>query len=513
MAQLLLAHDLGTTGNKATLYDPAGELVASAFRGYATDYGPAGHVEQDPAEWWEAICRSTGELLAGSGAARRDVAAVSFSGQMMGCLAVGADGRPLRRAIIWADQRAVAQADRLAERIGPARGYAITGHRLSPSYSAAKAMWLAEHEPEVVRHTRCFLQAKDYAVLRLTGALATDYSDASGTNLFDLQRREWSAELFAAASLDPAQWPTLHPAATVVGEVTREAAEATGLAAGTPVAIGGGDGSCAAVGAGVVREGSAYSYIGSSAWVALASREPLADPKLRTVTFHHLPDDLLMPTGAMQSAGGSYGWFAEHICDFLCDEAEEDGYANTYELLDKLAEGPPMVGAPVLFLPYLLGERSPHWNANARGVFIGMTPETGLGTLARAILDGVALNLGLILDIFRELGAEVEAVRLIGGGARSLLWRQIMADVHGVPVRQAEHLGAATSLGAAICGGVAVGLYRDYTVAEELVKIVAEQRPDPAATAYYQRLKPVFVQAYEALKPTFEAMAELAAGK
>jgi len=511
MAQLLLAHDLGTTGNKATLYDPEGKLLAGSFSGYGTHYGPPGQVEQDPADWWRAVCESTRELIAASGVGPGEIACVSFSGQMMGCLPVGADGRPLRRSIIWADQRAVPQAERLVERVGRERGYAITGHRLSPSYSAAKAMWLAEHEPEVVRRARCFLQAKDYAVFRLTGTVATDYSDASGTNLFDLQRREWSAELFEAAGLDPAQWPALHPAATVVGEVTPEAAEETLLRSGTPVAIGGGDGSCAAVGAGVVREGAAYSYIGSSSWVALASREPLADPKLRTVTFHHLPADLLMPTGTMQAAGGSYQWLAEVVCDLLCDRVSEEGYLDTYEYLDDLADGPPMAGAPVLFLPYLLGERSPHWNPDARGVFIGMTPETGLGSLARAVLDGVALNLGLILDIFRELGAQVEAVRLIGGGAKSRLWRQIMADVHGVPVRQAEHLEEATSLGAAICGGVAVGLYRDYTVAEDLVKIVAEQRPDAAATAYYQRLKPIFAEAYEALKPTFEALANLPA--
>ena len=232
MAGLILSHDLGTTGNKASLFSIDGRLVASAYVGYATSYPHPGWAEQDPADWWRAIGDSTRRLLAESGRSATEVAVVSFSGEMMSCLPLDAQGRPLCQAIIWADQRAEAEARMMAERAGRERVYALTGHRASASYSAAKALWLRRRQPEIYAQTQVILQAKDYAAYKLTGIYATDYSDASGTNLFDLRQRRWSEELFAAFELDPGLWPPAWPSATVIGAVTGEAAAETGLAAG-----------------------------------------------------------------------------------------------------------------------------------------------------------------------------------------------------------------------------------------------------------------------------------------
>jgi xylulokinase len=505
MPNLILAHDLGTTGNKATLYDPGGELVASAFAAYETRYFGQNCVEQDPADWWHAVAESTRRLLVQSKAAPADIACVTFSGQMMGCVAVDARGEVLRPAIIWADQRATAEAALIAERVGAERVYEVTGHRVGPSYSAAKILWIRAGEPDVFRRAARFHQAKDYVILRLTGAHVTDYSDASGTNLFDLETRDWSPAILGALDLDRGLLPEVRRSTDVAGELLAGPAEECSLRAGTPVVVGGGDGACAAVGAGVVREGAAYNYVGSSSWIALASSSPLPDPEQRTSTFCHLDPDLYMPTGTMQAAGASYQWFRDALCQEEVREAEASG-RSPYELIDALAAQAPPGADRLLFLPYLLGERSPHWNPDARGAFIGLSPNHRKAHMARAVLEGVALNLRIILDAFRRQGAEVKMMRLIGGGAKGALWRQIMADVYGIPVTVPEHTEEATSLGAAVAGGIGVGLFRDFAVAEEVARPTQAQQPDPEAQKAYDALYPLFSRAYEGLVETFAAL-------
>jgi xylulokinase len=501
LAELILAHDLGTTGNKASLFNLEGNPVASAFRPYPTAYSRPGWAEQDPADWWRAVADSTRELLSAARYGSEDVAVIAFSGQMMACLPVDEAGLPLRPGIIWADQRAEAQAERVGERVGRARVYEITGHRAGASYTAAKALWLRDEQPEVFGRARWLLQAKDYVALRLTGEVATDYSDASGTNLFDLRARAWSGEILRAIDLDPALLPPARPSATVIGEVTAAAAEETGLRPGTPVAIGGGDGACATAGAGVVRPGDAYLYIGASSWIAYTSREPLYDPAQRTFTFAHLDPDYLFPTGTMQAAGASFDWL-ERLYRGGAEGALYD------EMEAQAAEAAPGAGG-LLYLPYLLGERSPHWNPRARGAFVGLTMTHGRAEMARAVLEGVAFNLRTILDAFRDQGAPIEALRVIGGGARSETWRRILADVLNVPLLRTGLVVEATALGAAIAGGVGIGLYPGYEVAAGLAPAYPAEEPDPAAARRYEAQHAAFREAYEALAPVYERLATL----
>lgn len=510
MASYILAHDLGTTGNKASLYSSDGCLLASSFQGYSTTYPQVGWAEQNPEDWWSAVVAATRTLLARAKVTARDIACVTFSGQMMGCVPVDRAGGTLRPALIWADQRATAQARRLMESAcGQETVYRITGHRPSPAYSAAKIMWLKDNQPEIYGRAYKFLHAKDFVVMRLTGEAATDYSDASGMNLFDITTLEWSPVLVDASGIAPEKLPEPHPSTDIVGEVTKAAAEATGLEPGTPVVIGGGDGSCAAAGAGTVREGSAYCYVGSSSWIGLATREPIFDDALRTFNWVHLFPGTYSPTGTMQAAGGSYTWLARNLCPSE-ERAAADIGVSPYKLMDLEAEGVPPGSLGLVYLPYLMGERSPYWNPAARGAFIGLTQNHTRSHMVRAVLEGVALNLRLILDVFKGR-VDIRAVRIIGGGAKSRLWRKIMADVFGRSVLRLESPDEATSLGAAVAGGIGVGLFEGPEVAEELVKIVEETAPTPEGVRTYEELLGPFKESYAALVRVFEKLADVAA--
>ncbi len=503
--QFILAHDLGTTGDKATLWDSDGQVRAGSFYGYDTEMPRLGWAEQNPNDWWRAVCVSTRRLLASSSVQPAEVACICFSGQMMGCVAVDRQARPLRNAIIWADNRAVDEAQTIAG-IGPETIYRATGHRVGPSYSGSKMLWIRRREPDIFAQVHTFLQAKDFIVARLTGRFVTDYSDACGTLLYDLLGRQWSAQILDAIELDRILLPELHASTDIVGEVTTQIAGEVGLAAGTPVVIGAGDGVCAAAGAGVVREGSAYTYLGSSAWIGMATRRPIFDPAMRTFTFAHLVPGMYTPTGAMQAAGAAYQWLRDTLCLAEKDAAAQQN-VSPYELMNAQAEQSPPGAHGLLCLPYLMGERSPRWNPRARGAFIGLTIKHTRADMIRAVLEGVTFNLRGVLEAFEQQGAQIPAMRVIGGGARGRIWRQIMADVYKRPVQRPALLEEATSMGAALAGGVGVGLFRDFAIAEQLTPIADTALPDPQAAAVYDRLYAAFNRAYDALLPVYDDLA------
>ncbi|MCB0046719.1 MAG: xylulokinase [Caldilineaceae bacterium] len=489
----ILAHDLGTTGNKAALFDEAGRQVGSAFAGYPTAYPHPNWAEQEPDDWWQAVCVTTRQLLAETGVAPSAIAAVGFSGQMMGCVALGADGAPLRSCIIWADQRAQEEGAFLVERCGEDAIYNTCGHLPSPAYSAPKILWLRNHQPEIYAQAVCFLQPKDYIAYRLTGNLVTDYSDASGTLLFNLATRDWEADFLARLDIPVEKLPALHPSNAVVGQVTATAADATGLAPGTPVVIGAGDGSAAGVGAGVIDAGDAYCNIGSSAWVSIAADAPLPDPLHRTITFHHAHPERYAPMGVMQAAGGARQW----TWNLLAQDALD---------LDAAAAAVAPGSDNLLFLPYFIGERSPYWNPLARGALVGLTMNHGKAEIARATLEGVAFNLGLIVNALREQAPAMRAMRFIGGGSRGPLWRQILADIFQMPVQTLALQGDATSWGAAVTAGVGVGLY-DWSIATESAAIIAAAEPNPATMARYAELLDLYAATYRALEPIYARLA------
>jgi xylulokinase len=438
-----------------------------------------------------------------------DIAVVSFSGMMMGALPLDAEGQPLRTAILWADVRATAEADLLAQAVGYETVYRRTGHRPSSSYTGPKILWIKRHQPEIYARARVFLQPKDYAAYLLCGEYATDYSDASGTNLFDLETRAWAPDLIAAVGLDADKLPPAYPSAQIIGRVTPQAAALTGLLSGTPVVIGGGDGACATVGAGSVAPGQAYNYIGSSAWIAVTADKPLIDPEMRTFTYVHMDPRYFFPTGTNQCAGGSFDWLERLLRCATPEEAGDVSATRIYDQLTAAAATVPPGARGLLFLPHLIGERSPYWNPIARGGFVGLTMAHGRAEMARAVLEAVALNLRSVLVAFRGLDADINSMRLIGGAARSPIWRQIIADVYGLPLLLPQLVSEATSLGAAIAGGVGVGLYPGYGVAREFVRTTEAERPDPATQAQYDAIYPLFLDAYQATEPLFARLAAL----
>ncbi len=495
MTKTILAFDLGTSGTKASLFDLQGRVIASATASYETAYPHPTWAEQNADDWWRAVCTTSRELLGQPGVRAENIAVIALCGHMMGVLPVDERGQPLRPSIIWADQRATHETELMRAVCGDSAIYQQTGHRLSPAYCAAKMLWIKHHEPDIYARTRYFLQVKDYIAYRLSGVFATDYSDASGTHLFDLAERCWSQDLIAALSLDADQLPPVFPSAQVIGQVTSEAARVTGLRAGIPIVIGGGDGSCATVGAGAVVSGDAYVYIGSSAWVCAATDQPLLDPGQRIVTFAHLDTKLYCPLGAMQSAGAAYAWLSKTLQG---DSTE----------LDAAVVNSSIGANALLFLPFMMGERAPLWNPMARGVFLGLTPSHTRGDLTRAVLEGVALNLCSILKVLTSQGVAVEQIRFIGGGAQSSVWRQILADVFGIPILIPELLSEATAWGAAVAGGVGMGLFKNFDAARQHTNIAATIEPDLRAVRRYAELHKLFGQTYQALIPIYEGLAK-----
>lgn len=506
MQQYILAHDLGTSGNKATLFSLDGKLGASTVVSYPTYYPADGFVEQNPEDWWKAVCESTRHLLQKATISASQIAAVCFSGQMMGCLLVDKNGTPLRNMITWADTRSGKQADKMESLLGMKEMYQLTGNRIGAAYMASKLLWVRDNEPEIYSRAAQVLQAKDYIIYKLTGQFVTDYSDATGSNLFDIHTRQYAKDVLDTLNIDYSLLPELRASTDIAGLITSSAASATGLIQGTPVVIGGGDGACACVGAGVVQPGSAYATLGSSAWVALASKAPVLDPKMRVYTLGHLDKDLCMPVGAMSAAGLSYNWYRETLCQPEAQTATEHE-KSIYDIIDQTILDTTPGADGVLFLPYLMGERSPLWDINARGAFLGLSATTKKGNLSRAVLEGIGFNLKIILDAL-ERSENISHFTITGGGAKGAVWLQILADMWQKTLHVPVYIEEATSLGAAVCGGVGIGAFKSFDVVTQFNSTLRTVEPNAAITPQYQALYAIFKDVYAGLQAPYQQLAD-----
>jgi len=497
MKKYLLSHDLGTSGDKATLFSVDGELIGSTVASYDTHYFNDNWVEQDADDWWKAFCSATKQLIRESEIDAADIAGISFSGQMMGCLCVDRQGRPLRPSIIWADIRAQEEAAQVEAQIPLFDYYSIVGHRISASYGLYKLMWVMKHEPEIYEQTYKTLNAKDYIVFRLTGTFCTDYSDANGSGFFDQKKLDWSEELLALSGLAPDKLPDVKPSTFMAGTVTAEAAASTGLAEGTPVIIGAGDGVATNVGAGSIAPGKAFCSLGTSAWIASTAEQPLTDPLMRTVTWAHMVPGLYAPNGTMQYACGSYSWLKNVICTEESAQAKTAG-CSAYDIMDEEAAENCPGSNGLIFLPYLIGERAPRWDSDAKGCFIGLKPETSRGDIIRSVMEGVTYNLALILDILRSQ-IDITELTVLGGGAKGRIWQQIMADVFDARMIIPNVLEEAGSMGAAVCAGVGAGIYDDFTAIDRFSKVADICDPDKDNSEAYRRARADFERYYQAL--------------
>lgn len=502
MKKYILAHDLGTSGNKATLFDTEGNLIKSTVFSYDLMTGTNNSAEQCAEDWWKAVCETSKALVCHVD--KKDIVAVSFSGQMMGCLCVDKNGKPLHNALIWADMRSNKQAEYLKKTMDANSYYNITGHRISASNSITKFMWVKENLPEVYKNTYKMLNPKDYMLYKLTSQFVTEPSDASGTCLLDLHTLIWSDEMIKISGLDKVKLPDILRSVDIAGRVTKEAAELTGLMEGTPVVCGGGDGCCAAVGTGVVKEGIANCCLGTSSWISLASKQPICDENMTVFNFAHIVPGYIMPCGTMQTGGGSLSWAVRNLYKNI------DGYPAldkniVYQSVGKEVSESPIGAKNLLFLPYLIGERSPRWNDQAKGTFVGLTLNHTRGDMLRAVMEGVGYNLDIILNTFRK-SKSIDELVIIGGGARNKIWQEILCDIFNVPVYVPNYLEEATSMGAAITAGVGVGVFDNFDVVDKFIKLNEENQPNLGNNLKYNEIKVLFDDAYHTLVPLFEKM-------
>jgi xylulokinase len=489
----LLGIDVGTSGCKAVLVDDHGAVVATATRDYPLHTPRAAWAEQDPADWWRATCETIGAALDTASVHPDDVASVGLTGQMHGLVLLDTAGAVLRPAILWNDQRSAAQCAEIERSVGPEHVLEHTGNRVLPGFTAPKLLWVRAHEPEVYARVAHVLLPKDYVRYRLTGALGTDVSDASGTSVFDVRNRRWSGEMLDALDLPPTWWPDAAESPEVTAYVHADGAHATRLLEGTPVVAGAGDQAAGAVGAGIVEEGRLSVTLGTSGVVFATTDAYRADAEGRLHAFCHAVPDRWHLMGVTLAAAGSLRWWRDAV-------APDATFAT---LLDEAADTP--LGAErLLFLPYLSGERTPHADPDARGVFFGLSLRHGQAHLTRAVLEGVAFSLRDLLTLMSDLGVAGREARVAGGGAQSPLWRQILADVLDLSLTPSTTEGAA--YGAALLAGVGAGVWPDVPAAGRTARTDGGVT-HPGDAAVYEPLYAQYRALYPALAPHFAALA------
>lgn len=499
----IVALDIGTTGVKAALLDRQGRVVASGYAQYATFAG-GNRIEQEPEAWWQA----TGEALAAlwqEAPTGMGIAAVALSGQMQDTILLGAQGA-VGRAILYSDSRADVEARLLDEQIGAAQLAAVTGNPHTPASVFAKWLWLARAEPARLAVAQTLLLgAHDYITWRLCGARTADYTTAATTGLLDLRANRWQETAIRAMGLDPAYLPTLRRAGDPVGTVSAAASQATGLPAGTPVLQGVGDLGATTVGVGAGVPGRFYGYLGTSGWLAstLAQAEPC--PERGIFTLRHPDAAQVIQVAPMLTAGGNLEWL-RGVLDIAAD-----GPGMTYELLNRLAAAAPAGSHGLLYLPYLAGERSPFSAPDARACFIGLSAQTGAGDLARAVMEGTALAYRALRDTLYPAGAPGPRgpLLLVGGGAKSPVWAQILADVLAAPVQVVADPGNAAARGAALIAGQTLGWFADYAATPDFFPVAQVYAPNPAHGALYDQLYALFAPLHLQLAQTFAGLAAL----
>ena len=497
MPSRLLGIDVGTGGTRAVLIDTEGVVIAARTSEHKPFASPkTGWAEQDPHDWWRATCEAIRELLRESATPASEIAAVGFSGQMHGAVLLDSAGGVLRPALIWCDQRTAEEAAELTAQLGESQIINWTCNPALTNFTLTKLLWVRKHEPHLFERFHTLLLPKDYVRYRLSGQYGMDVADASGTLLLDVTNRRWSTEMAHATGIDPRCLPPLFESPDVCAAVSKAGAEATGLLEGTPLVTGAGDQAAGAVGMGIVRPGSVHATIGTSGVVFAATDRPALDPKGRLHTFCHAIPGRWHIMGVTQSAGLSLRWFRDNF-----GALADDGRDPYERISDEAAAVPPGCDG-VLWAPYLMGERTPHLDPEARAALVGLAANHGRGHVARAIMEGVAFSLRDSFSIFGEMKVPVTTIRLGGGGARSKLWRQIQADVYGhsVELLQAEE-GAA--YGGALLAGVGAGVWSSVDEACEVsVRVDHEVKPNPAT-------KPLMDQQYEIFRRLYPALREI----
>lgn len=494
--------DLGTSGTKTVLFDQLGNTVASHTVEYPMYQPQNGWAEQDPADWWNATVMTVKAVVSESGVSNTDIVGIGISGQMHGLVMLDGNNQIIRNSIIWCDQRTAKECEDIERLVGRERLIQITANPALTGFTASKIMWVKKHEPETYAKCRHILLPKDYVRFMLTGEYATEVSDASGMQLLDVGKRCWSDEVLDKLGIDKSYLGKVYESPEITGYITEEIAALTGLAAGTPVVGGAGDNAAAAVGTGTVVDGAAFTTIGTSGVVYAHTKEMAIDPKGRVHTFCCAVPGEWHVMGVTQGAGLSLKWFRDNFCQDIIAEAKEKGI-DPYEITNVMAEASGISARRLLFLPYLMGERTPHLDPNARGAFVGLSAIHERGDMIRAIMEGVTYSLKDCLSVLEEMGVSPDNMLVCGGGARSDLWRQMMADVYGMNVSTVDSKEG-PALGVAILAMVGAGLYESVEEAcQKVIRVKNITEKKVENTEQYERVYRIYKGLYQHLKEDY----------
>ena len=505
----LLGIDIGTSATKSVLFDEFGKAVCSASYEYPMYQPNTGWAEQDANDWWKAVCHTCKKILSDSGIDNKQISAVGLSGQMHGLVMLDEKDNLLGKSIIWCDQRTEQQAVFLEDKIGRDKLISITANPAITGFTAAKILWVKQNNPKLYEKAKKIMLPKDYIVYMLTGEFSTEVSDASGMQLMDIKKRQFSKELLDKLEIDISLLGYMHESSDAAGRISKKAAELTGLDEGTIVAAGGGDQACGAVGNGIVKEGIVSSTIGTSGVVFAHTDNLHIDKYGRIHTLCHAVPGCYHVMGVTQAAGLSLKWFRDSFCSEQIKQAEKEG-VDPYMIMDKMAEKIQIGAQGLIFLPYLMGERSPHLDPFCSGVFFGITPIHEKAHFIRAILEGVVYSLKDSISILRnDMKVDISQVRVSGGGAKSSLWKSMQADIFESDVAMTDN-AEGPALGAAILAGVAKGLYKSVPAAcEHVITTKNVHKYDMNKANQYNKYYEIYKSLYPVLKNEYRKLRKL----
>lgn len=493
--QYTLGLDIGTSAVKALLMNQNGEIIAENNEEYPLFTPNPGWAEQNPEDWWQASQKVIKDLIIENEINNLKIKAISFSGQMHSSVFLDKNLEVIRPAILWSDTRTSAECDEIYERVGGVKELAkLVSNPALEGFTAPKILWLRNNEPENYKKLKKVLLPKDYIRYKLSGKLGMDLSDAAGTLLCDVKAESWSAEIMEKLELEQSIMPPVLKSIDIVGSITSEAAEKTGLSVFTKVVAGGADNACGAVGSGIIKAGRVMASLGSSGVVVAQTDQAEADPEGRIHLFNHAVPGSYYMMGVMLSAGMSFKWLKEELFNDQLD----------YEQLNKEAAAVEAGSKGLIFLPYLYGERTPHADADARGVFFGISGKHKRAHFIRSVMEGVSFGLRDSLELIKARGVEIEEIRLIGGGAKSELWQQITADIFGEKI-SLLNIEQGPAFGAAIIAGVGAEVFSDFqTIIEELVDVVKIVEPIAENVKKYNKNYKIYQNLYGNLKESFK---------
>jgi len=493
MANLILAYDLGTGGVKTSVYSEDGSSIAEVFVSYETRYPNQGYHEQDPLDWWNAVVVSTKEVLKITTVSAKDIVSIAVSGHSLGVVPIGEDGELLSNNLpIWSDSRAVEQSQRFFQHISPEEWYQTTGNGFPPSlYSIFKIMWFKDNLPELYRNTNKFIGTKDYINYRMTGQLFTDFSYASGSGVYNLKEWKYQDGFIQFAGISKNKLPEIVASTQVLGNLLPDVANQLGLSESVKVVCGGVDNACMALGAGCVKDGDAYTSLGSSAWIAVSGSEPIIDVHNKPYIFTHCIPGMFVSSVAIFAAGSSFRWLRDTVCQNLIQEDEP------YDAMTELAQKSIIGAKKLIFNPSLAGGSSLDKSPNIKGGFYGLQLGHTQSDLIRAVMEGISLNLKIALDIMEDYLSLSDDMLIVGGGGKSQFWRSIFADVYNKDILETNIGQDAGSLGAAALAAVGVGLWDNFSVVPSLHKVKSRIEPNRENSNKYEIILCLFKQIAE----------------